>query len=88
MDVFNTALAAIYVSLIVTLFQKERWRKRLMVFYAVGRMGLTTYLMQTLAGMFVFFSIGLGLLTEVGAAVSLMIGLRQFQARQLRATEK
>jgi uncharacterized protein len=38
-DVFNAALAAIYVGLIVSAFQKEKWHKRLMNFYEVGRMG-------------------------------------------------
>ena len=78
MDVFNAALASIYVGLIVTLFQKGKWRLRLMNFYEVGRMGLTTYLMQALFGIFVFFSIGLGLLGEIGAALSAVIGVVVF----------
>ena len=77
-DIFNASLASIYVGLLVSLFQKDRWRKRLMTFYAVGRMGLTTYLMQTLIGIFIFFSVGLGILGEIGAAVSLVIGILVF----------
>jgi uncharacterized protein len=68
-DIFNAALASIYVGLIVTLFQKERWRKKLMNFYDVGRMGLTTYLMQALIGTWLLFSFGLGMLGEYGASV-------------------
>src|SRR5436190_7151959 len=78
MDVFNTALAGIYVGLIVTLFQKERWRKRLMTFYSAGRMGLTTYLMQALVGFWIFSSGGLGLLGDFGNTVCLLIGTVTF----------
>ncbi|MBY0434493.1 MAG: DUF418 domain-containing protein [Cyclobacteriaceae bacterium] len=69
LDVFNAALAAIYVGLIVTLFQKEKWRPRLMIFYEVGRMGLTTYLLQAVIGTLLLFSYGLGLLGNYGATV-------------------
>jgi len=74
-DVFNLALATIYVAAIVLLFQKEKWNKRLMNFYEVGRMGLTTYLMQTFFGFFLFFSLGLGMLVEIGALASVGIGI-------------
>ncbi|MBL7872962.1 MAG: DUF418 domain-containing protein [Cyclobacteriaceae bacterium] len=74
-DVFNLALAMIYVAGIVLLFQKEKWKPRLMQFYAVGRMGLTTYLMQTFFGVLLFFGIGFGLLGEIGALTSVAIAL-------------
>jgi len=77
-DVFNLALAIIYVTTIVLLFNKEKWNRRLMHFYAVGRMGLTTYLMQTLFGVLLFFGIGLGMLGEIGALASVGIGLLVF----------
>ncbi len=77
-DTFNLALATIYVAGIILLFQKEKWHKRLMNFYSVGRMGLTTYLMQTLFGMLIFFSPGFSLLNEIGALASVGIGLVVF----------
>ena len=77
-DGFNLALATIYVAGIVLLFQKEKWRTRLMNFYAVGRMGLTTYLMQTCFGFLIFFSVGFGLLGEIGALASVGIGIVVF----------
>ena len=77
-DIFNAALASIYVGLIISLFQRDRWKKRLMTFYAVGRMGLTTYLMQALIGIFIFFSIGLDLLGEIGTTFCLVIGIVVF----------
>jgi len=74
-DLFNLALAVIYVAAIVLLFQKEKWHKRLMIFYEAGRMGLTTYLMQSFFGVLIFFSVGFGLLGEIGALASVAIGI-------------
>jgi uncharacterized protein len=77
-DVFNIALAAIYVGLIVTVFQREKWHRRLMNFYEVGRMGLTSYLMQALIGTWLLFSYGLALLGNFGASVWAAISLIVF----------
>jgi uncharacterized protein len=77
-DVFNAALAVIYVGLIVSGFQKEKWRQRLISFYEVGRMGLTTYLLQTLIGTLLLFSYGLGWLGDFGASVWTTIALVVF----------
>lgn len=74
-DVFNACLATIYVTGILLLYRKEKWQHRLMKFYAIGRMGLTTYVMQTFFGVLVFYSVGLGLLGDYGAMVCLTIGL-------------
>lgn len=54
-DLFNACLALFYVCIALLLHQKKNWRKRLANFYHVGRMGLTTYLMQTLFGFILFF---------------------------------
>lgn len=77
-DSFNVALATIYVAGIILLFQKPRWHNRLMAFYAPGRMGLTTYLVQGLVGVLVFFGFGLGLIGVIGALASVGIGLVLF----------
>ncbi len=77
-DLLNAAMATIYVSLTVILFQKEKWKNRLLVFLEAGRMGLTTYVMQTVFGTLIFFSYGLGLLGEFGAGVAVGIALVVF----------
>jgi uncharacterized protein len=74
-DLFNLLLAIIYVTAIVLLFQKEKWNRRFMNFYEAGRMGLTTYLMQTMFGVILFFGVGFGMLGEIGASVSVLIAL-------------
>jgi uncharacterized protein len=78
MDIFNAALATIYVAGILLLLQKEKWQKKLMNLYPLGRMGLTTYLMQTLFGVFIFHSYGLGLLADIGAFYSFLIAMALF----------
>ena len=78
LDVFNICLAVLYVMGILLLFRKEKWKPRLMQFYAAGRMGLTTYLMQTLFGFFIYFSVGLGLIGDLGALPCMVIGLAVF----------
>jgi uncharacterized protein len=80
-DVFNTCLSCIYVCFLISLFQKDVWRNRLMIFYSVGRMGLTTYLMQAVIGVAIFSGIGLGLLGDIGAAVCALIGIVAFIAQ-------
>lgn len=74
-DLANACLATFYVSTILILFTKERWRNQLMHLYAVGRMGLTTYLTQSLFGTVLFFSFGLGLLGEMGSLACTLIAL-------------
>ncbi len=77
-DIFNAALAAIYVGIVVTLFQKIKWKKRLMNLYELGRMGLTTYLMQALIGTTLLFSFGLHLLGDYGASLWALLSLFVF----------
>ncbi len=77
-DLFNASLALFYVCVIVLLYQKDKWVKRFQYFYEVGRMGLTTYLMQTLLGIFIFFGIGFNLLDEIGAGICFLIGVSWF----------
>ena len=74
-DIFNVAFATIYTTGVLLLFQQEKWKPRLMHFYAVGRMGLTTYLMQTIFGVLIFFSFGLGLLGEIGASIAFVVAI-------------
>jgi uncharacterized protein len=75
LDIFNGAHAMVYVCGLALLFYKANWQKRLQVFYSVGRMGLTTYLLQTAFGVMIFFGIGLGLLGDIGALISVGLSL-------------
>lgn len=77
-DLFNAALAVIYVMWILLWLQKDKWKVHLQNLYPVGRMGLTVYLMQTLFGTLIFFSYGLGLLGEFGAVICFVIAIFLF----------
>jgi uncharacterized protein len=77
-DFLNTALAIIYVAGVILLVRKEKWQRVLYHLYPVGRMGLTTYLMQTLFGTLIFFSYGLGLVAEIGSALCALLALGLF----------
>jgi uncharacterized protein len=77
-DLFNLPMAIFYVTAIVVLCLNEKWSPRLIIFYPVGRMGLTTYLLQSVMGTLIFFSYGLGLLFDLGAATCLGLGVVLF----------
>lgn len=77
-DAFNAAMALLYMSALVLLWLKEKWRQRLRHFYAVGRMGLTTYLVQSAVGVVLFFGVGFNLLGKMGAGMGFLIGTLLF----------
>jgi uncharacterized protein len=70
-----------YSATIILLWQSPAWRARLMPFSYVGRMALTSYLMQSLICTTIFYSYGLGLYGKVGplADLFLAIGLYSLQ---------
>ncbi|HEX5170212.1 MAG TPA: DUF418 domain-containing protein [Cyclobacteriaceae bacterium] len=74
-DILNACLAVLYVAWFMMLFQKDKWNKRLMKFYEAGRMGLTTYIMQSFFGLLIFSTIGLGMLDDFGASISFLIAI-------------
>ena len=71
----NVALPFFYIAGIILLFQKAKWEKVLLWLYPLGRMGLTTYLIQTLIGTFIFFGYGLNQLGELNNAQTLVLAL-------------
>ena len=80
-DIFNTAQALLYCSFLAWLFQKPKWQQRFMVFYHVGKMGLTTYLLQAVFGTIILFSYGLALLGDIGALACIALSLAFFMAQ-------
>lgn len=73
-DVHQATLSAFYVAGITLLFWQTK-SQFLHSLAAVGRMGLTTYLMQTVFGVMVFLGYGLGLMGKLGMAASVGLGL-------------
>ena len=76
-DVHQATLSTFYVAGITLLFWQTRaWLLHRLV--AVGRMGLTTYLSDTVFGVSVFLGYGLGQLGHLGMAASVGLGLAFF----------
>lgn len=77
----EVGMAALYVSAITLLFQRDALRRGLSVLAPVGRMALTNYLMQSVMGALVFYGYGLGRMGKQGSAAALGIatGLFIFQ---------
>lgn len=67
------ALMLFYVSSILFLTQRTRWRDRLMPLAALGRMSLTNYLMQSVICTLIFYGYGLGLYGQVGSVGGLIL---------------
>ena len=68
----NLALMLVLVSGFVLLFQSGA---PLRLFAPLGRMSLTSYIVQSLVGSFIYYGYGLGLYQYTGATYCLLIGL-------------
>ena len=76
-NVQQVALAAFYAS-VVTLLYWRRPQGWLGTLAPVGRMGLTTYLLQTVFGLVVFYGIGFGLMGKLGSTLGVAAGIAFF----------
>jgi uncharacterized protein len=73
----KVSLAAVYVSAITLVFW-NRPRGMLLQLAPLGRMGLTTYLMQSVFLAAVFYGIGFGVMGEIGSAAAAALGVGIF----------
>lgn len=71
----NLAFMSVLTSGFVLLYQATRLTRVLQVLAPVGRMSLSNYLLQTLAGTALYYGFGLGLYQYTGATYCLGIGL-------------
>jgi uncharacterized protein len=88
-EVTVVAQVAVYVALVVLLMQRPLWRRVLGVLAPVGRMPLTTYLMQSAICPVLFYGWGLGWQTprpaaSVGLACAIFVGQVLFAHLWLR----
>jgi uncharacterized protein len=72
------SLAAFYLCVVTLLFWRNPSRGVLPALAPMGKMGLTTYLTQSVFGLAVFYGIGLGMLGKIGVAWSVALGLGFF----------
>jgi uncharacterized protein len=66
----QVSLSAFYVAGITLLYWRQPSRGLLPALAPAGRMGLTTYLLQTAFGVTLFYGLGFGLLGQLGAAAA------------------
>jgi uncharacterized protein len=69
----DIALAAFYVSGMALLLENPQWKQRLAPLTYIGRMALTNYIMQSLLCTTLFYSYGLGMYGNIGAAITILI---------------
>ena len=72
------SLSAFYVAMVVLLYWRQPAQGLLPALAPLGKMGLTSYLGQTLFGLVVFYGIGFGLLGKVGAAAAIAMAILFF----------
>ena len=69
-DLVNVALTFIILCLFVMIYRSVKWKKRLDSFTPYGRTALTNYVLQSIAGTFVFYGWGLGYIGKLSNTVS------------------
>jgi uncharacterized protein len=80
-SVQQASLATLYLCAITLWFWRRPDRGVLPALAPMGRMGLTTYLMQSVFGIGLFYGIGLGLMGRIGVAASIALGVAFFVAQ-------
>ncbi len=74
----NFAFTFVLVSAFVLVYQKKTFNRALAKLQVFGRMSLTNYVMQSVAGTFIYYGFGMGLYKYTGATMCLLIGIALF----------
>jgi uncharacterized protein len=77
-NVHQAALSTFYVAGIVLLYWRTAAHAKLNRLASVGQMGLTTYLMQSVFGLLVYYGFGLGMMGKIGVTGSIALGIAIF----------
>lgn len=76
-------LGAVYVATFALLFQRERWRKAMLVLTPVGRMALTNYLLESVVSICLYDGWGLGLVGRLPPSRCVALTLAVFALQVL-----
>jgi len=71
----QVSLSAFYVAAVTLLYWRQPARGLLPALAPLGKMGLTTYLGQTVFGVLLFYGLGLGMLGKLGVAAAVGAGV-------------
>ena len=74
-DASNLFMPLFYLVSLLILYKNKNMNIFVRQFVPVGKMGLTTYVMQSAFGVLLFFGYGLGLLLKLSGTVALGLGL-------------
>ncbi|TAD85255.1 MAG: DUF418 domain-containing protein [Bacteroidetes bacterium] len=77
-DGSNIFMPLLYIVILLSLFKLSATNKTASLFIPVGKMGLTTYVLQSAFGVFIFYGYGLGLLLKLSGTAALGLGLLFF----------
>jgi uncharacterized protein len=81
----QVTLSAVYLAAVTLLFWRNPAGSVLRHLSPTGKLGLTTYVMQTMFGLLVFYGFGFGLLGEIGVAASIGLAVLFFAFQVLIA---
>ncbi len=77
-DASNIFMPLLYVVVLLALFELSNTNKIVSKLIPVGKMGLTTYVLQSVFGILLFYGYGLGLLLKLPGTLALGLGLLFF----------
>lgn len=75
---YNFSMTFVWVSGFIIIFKNKRVEKILSNMIPFGRMSLTSYVMQSILGAFIYYGFSLGLYEYTGASYSFLIGILLF----------
>lgn len=79
----NLGLIMCYVCGLTLAFQKQKFRKILLILAPTGRMSLSNYLLQSIIGALIFYGIGLGYFGRFGPTLSIPLTVVLFGGQVL-----
>ncbi len=74
-DASNIFMPLLYIVVLLSFFKLNSTNKIASLLIPVGKMGLTTYVLQSAFGIFIFYGYGLGLLLQLSGTAALGLGL-------------
>ena len=80
-DASNIFIPLFYIGLVLLLYKSNTTQGFVKRLIPVGKMGLTTYVLQSAFGILIFYGYGLGLLFEISGTVALELGILFFTAQ-------
>jgi uncharacterized protein len=80
-DASNIFMPLLYIGLVLHLYKTKITQRFVRQLIPVGKMGLTTYVLQSTFGIFIFYGYGLGLLLKLSGTAALGLGILYFLAQ-------